>query len=134
MLFSKREKHYRQLKGVLLSGVSSDGLRTEYDIRRYRATTKEIIFVHAADRHALVTGLFVDPSMFIGNHLLTAHSSTFPSLHRRHSSSYNTPLLHLRHRQFTYVTWRAAHFVFKKQIYCMYLQFLKKTRRPIKVL
>ena len=38
----------------------------------------------------------------------TTHSLTLPLLHLRHSSFFNPSLL-LRHRIFTYVTWRAAH-------------------------
>ena len=40
---------------------------------------------------------------------MSAHSPTLMLLHQRHSTFFNLLLLLLRHRIFTYVTWRAAH-------------------------
>ena len=40
---------------------------------------------------------------------VTIHSPTIPLLHLRHSSFSTLLSLLLRHRVFTYVTWRAAH-------------------------
>ena len=40
---------------------------------------------------------------------VTPHSPILPLLHLRHSSFFNPLSLLLRHRHFTYVTWRAAH-------------------------
>ena len=49
---------------------------------------------------------------------VTAHSPTLPLPHLRHSSFSNPSFAFLRHRLFTYVTWRAAHDVFKSTETC----------------
>ena len=49
--------------------------------------------------------------------LPTAHSPTIPLLHLHHSSFSNPSLsLLLRHRLFTYVTWRAAHGIYSHRL------------------
>ena len=52
---------------------------------------------------------------------VTAHSPTHPLFHLRHSSSPTILSLLLRHRLFTFVTWRAAHAILKIIIHLLKL-------------